>query len=326
MGAFLNTGENTGCANHERKHLPQLDLSRFKGIRPEWLTPSQLEIVRTRFAETIVTFAVQCADNSELLNALFAACDPDAGLPTPRKLGEGSTRRAWILPFGLVLKHERTDPLSPEEIARLGSAAYLNLRRRTAALGEMSFAIIHPQLSPRIYGFLGAFGTAPRNPAVIIQEALTPLVDLVPPSEDMDIPNERIHVSRPTGELLVDDARFPQLRKPTPEDYALVDLFTGGNADASLGNIGVNAKNRAYLIDSGNYSIRVLHNRTPEYLPVVDSPIVDPWQPVEFGPLHPKHLEQTVTFSRQVMDLYRMILSSGLTYLTSEDWFKIQAA
>lgn len=79
-----------------------------------------------------------------------------------------------------------------------GSADYLYMRRRTATLGDMAFAIVNPQTYPKVYGCLGAFGSAPPNPSLLILEALTPLSEIAP-GEHLGIPNSKLGVSRQTG-------------------------------------------------------------------------------------------------------------------------------
>ncbi len=100
--------------------MTHIDLDPFYDLDPARLSPDQLDIVRHAFANAVTDFAAGCSNNHELITALTLTLSPALGFNPPRVLGEGSTRRAWSLPFGMVLKLERTDELDPTEMAWRG--------------------------------------------------------------------------------------------------------------------------------------------------------------------------------------------------------------
>jgi len=283
--------------------MPTLDLSRFGAFATSRLTPEELETVRYTFADTVCSFALGCRNNKELLNALFLACNPHFGMPTPSVLGEGSTRRAWSLPFDLVMKLERTDDLTPAEMKTRGRKDYLYMRRRTATIGEVVTGIVHPRLMVRMYGVALSFGNPPPNPSVHITERVTPL-DEIMPDEWEGIPNVRLFESWETGELLISDKRFvDDLAFGPVNGRPLSEIFPGGEPGTWIGNIGKDDADRFCLIDGGNHNYGYLHNKNKDYLPTIKLNRIEPWR--ECNALSVQHKEQTARISKEVFGLYR---------------------
>jgi hypothetical protein len=230
-----------------------LDLSQFHNF--DDLSAEQLEVVRQAFANRIVAFASTCRTNKELLDGVMVACDPDKGLLPPHLLGAGSTRRAWSLPFGLVLKLQRDDHLDEQEMTWRGSKAYLHYRRRCANLAEAVMSARNPGIAPRVYGFLGAFGRRPTNPSLLIGQCVPRTLADLRPGASKGVSNDDLFVHSVTGELLVLDPRFRTDRDdPTQATPAnrLDRFMRNEEAGYFLSNLGVDEHGRRYLVDLGN--------------------------------------------------------------------------
>jgi hypothetical protein len=280
-----------------------LDLTRFHDRDPASLDPVQLDNLRLSFAQTITDYAATCKSNKELLNALTLAMPPDSSLSFPTILGEGSTRRTWSLPFGMVLKLERTDKLSPEEMAWRGAPGYLRMRRRISCIAEVTTAMLHPQLVPRIYGILFSFGLNPPNPAVLIAERMTNL-DEGRPDATVGIQNDHLFECVDTGRLLICDPRFADKRDSEPRSgKPLFAMFPGGERATRLGNFGRDDAGRPYMVDMGKYTHDFLWMNKETFMPEVNIPGMKKWE--ECSQLA-EHLQQTVRISKDVLAFYQI--------------------
>ena len=202
--------------------------------------------------------------------------NPALGFQPLRILGEGSTRRAWSLPFGLTLKLERTDPLPPEEMARRGSRLYLHERRRTAIFNEMVVSWLFPRAVPRVFGVNLAFGPFPDNPAALIVEQIDSLAGENTPAtfgQQADTVNrygvhrDSLYICGSTGKLLVNDVHFcPILPEIKPGDKRWTDI-PGGDEWIYAGNLGRGADGSLYLLDTGNISHPDLYLNPLTYKP-----------------------------------------------------------
>lgn len=278
--------------------MPILDLTRFYGIdHPHRYTSPALDIVREQFAAAITAYALHCRNNIELLDALYLAMPPESGFPFPRKLGEGSTRRAYLLPFGLVLKLERTDRPTSEELESRGSLAYLLRRRRESTFGQVMASIAFPNLCSRIYGFTLAFGIAPVNPACLVCEDLTPLSTLRPEDDLLGIANIDLAVSRDWC-LKVFDGRFA-VSEASPTDKPLRDVIPSPERGVWTGNIGIDAMGRYKFLDMGDFVCEDFRLDQALYPKSKDGPI---WEPCV--PLSHQHIRQTLQVSEALKRLY----------------------
>ncbi|MCU1324261.1 MAG: hypothetical protein JWM43_3910 [Acidobacteriaceae bacterium] len=283
--------------------MSEINLSRFAGIDPARLTPSQLDDLRYAFAAIVTEYAATCPSNYELLRTIINASSPYDGLPFPAILGEGSTRRTWSLPFGLALKLERGDELTAEEMTVRGSAAYLRMRRRTANFREALVATQHPQLVPRMYGILFGFGRNPPNPNLLIVEAL-PTLDRGRPNDTVGISNDCLFKCSTTSRLIIVDPRFPTRDTPKEDDLPLSKVFPGPEPGTWLGNIGVDSNGGYYLTDSGNARFLILDMDEQTFVPTLPE-----W--IHCYESSAMFLEQTRSLSRGVFNLYRRALAAS---------------
>lgn len=231
------------------KVMPKLDLTRFHGADDPSLFHNRetLDVVRTIFAEEITTFAISCSSNIELLDALYLAMPPHAGLGFPRKIGQGSTRNVYELPFGMVLKLERTDPPDAEELARCGSRGWINYRRTLSNITEMTGAIELPQAVARVFGVTPRIGKFAKNISCIVMERLSPLTELVP-DDSAGIPFDRLALSK-SGQLKIFDDRFPTSLR-SESDMSLKVALRSHEEGIWLGNIGHDEAGRYFLMDA----------------------------------------------------------------------------
>lgn len=288
--------------------VPKLNLTRFYGLDHPFLyqSPDTLDVVREQFAAEITACALHCRNNIELLDALYAAIPPESGFPFPRKLGEGSTRRAFLLPFGLVLKLERTDDLTPKEMAYRGSKSYLQMRRRVANFDELAGGLFIPNAIARIYGCMMAFGSHPVNVNCLIVERLSPLSDEAP-DEHIGISNEDLGFCRRTGELLVFDSRFSRQQRQANEQFTFAEVLNPRETGMWLGNIGRDNRGGFRIIDFGNFSRSDL-KMSSDYYPMIFDPngrlnLEGTWRPC--GPFSLEHQEQTESWSKNLYQVYR---------------------
>ncbi len=297
--------------------MPKLELSRFVGLEHPRLyqDPAHLDAVRTAFAAEITAYAAQCRTKGHLLDALYGAMPPESGFDFPRKIGEGSTRKAYQLPFDLVLKLERTDSLSPEEMKMRGSRAYLDNRRRISTLCEMTTAIVNPGLMTRIYGVMLALGPHPNNIACMISEQVTPLVCRDPDDDDeLDgLLYEQLAVSTEGRLKILYDDRFPGCT-PALDDRPLRTVIPSGEEGVNLSNIGRDLQGRYKLIDSGNVSWKGCHLDS-NYLPVVPNTSGGTgW--TECNPMSVQHQSQTAQLCKELMYMYELSLVDPRLVLT----------
>lgn len=242
----------------------------FAPFAYDWagMNPDVLTAVRTTFAAAVIDVTAASKDSAEAIDRLSTAMNPSDGFRPPRILGEGSTRRAWELPFGLVLKMERSDALSREEMAYRGSVRYLRWRRRTATFNEFVVALFFPRLVPRVYGVMFAFGLNPPNPAALIVERVDSLAGENTPTtfrEQADTLNrfgvhrDSLFMCCETGKLLVNDPHFsPVLPVIKPGDQCL-GRIRGVDEWIYAGNLGRSSDGSLYMLDMGNISRQDLH-------------------------------------------------------------------
>jgi hypothetical protein len=213
-----------------------------------------MEGSRAEFANMVTDCAIECSDNSDLIEKLQRHLPKDfLGL-----IGEGSTRRAYSTPLGVCVKVQREnamqDPLSDEELEFRGGDDYLlqlAWRRRTANLAEMIFAICHPLLVPKQYGFLGSFGITQSHPSVLIAETARPLDRYFPCDcngvkvSDMGIDTE--------GSLHIFDERIMPMKRPA--NLIPFESYLTGVSEPIvwLGNIGVTTGGKYVFVDRSDH-------------------------------------------------------------------------
>jgi hypothetical protein len=222
-----------------------------------------IEAVRYLLANQIVTYAAQCRNNSQLLAGLMSALSPELGFEPPRLLGQGSTRSVWSLPFNLVMKLERADELSPQEMEYRGSRRYLDIRRNMSTFNEMLTSMVFPALGPEIYGVLLAFGRPRVNPAVLISER----ADIRGRRGADNVSVDDLFIDGETGHLKITDPLMnPEAVRAKPNDISF-RIFQGGDESVHFSNFG-RVDGRWVLLDLGNsYHTDVFMN-SEKLLPV----------------------------------------------------------
>ena len=228
--------------------MQHLDLTPFYALDPAWFTPDEMDQVRTNFAQRIADFAFTCASKREFFDAFQLACPPESGLLWPRPLSEGSSRRAYLTSFGLVIKVQRGwhDPLDPADLESRGGSAYISHlrgRRYIANFCELKTSCHWPCATPRIYAAALSFDW--RRPSILVSEAVKPLSCFYPDSTD-GIDRDKLFIRAKDGQLVITDHRFSkELAGPNDLAFATEGIW--------LGNVGISADHRFVLLDTGNY-------------------------------------------------------------------------
>ena len=211
-----------------------------------------LEGQRAAFAREAMDYALTCTCNRELITWLE---EHDCQM-----IGEGSTRRVYASPLGVVVKVQREspciDPLTDAEMKERGGNSYnlqLGWRRRWANLLEIRFAAAHPLWVPRQYGYLGSFGVVQRHPSILVSETARPL-HLYLPNDGKGIHIDDIGID-PDGYVWIFDRRLTTARKPSnflPYPYA--PTTTGADETIVwLGNMGVTTSGHYTFIDRSDH-------------------------------------------------------------------------
>ena len=264
-------------------------------------SPDALDRTRGDFADAVTRFAARCDDVQEFESAMQEELGDNCHL-----IGEGSTRRVYGTPLGVVVKVQRDvpllDPLPDAEMERRGGFGYimhLTWRRRASNLAEVLFAKDYPRLAPKLYGFTASFGLCRSNPSVIVAETCRPL-ELYRPGEQEGVKAEDLGISE-AGYLWVFDPRFCSVERP-PEMRTADDVLCHAEPMIWLGNIGVSVAGKYVFIDRSDYGA---------VKDVVDEFRFCPHAGWSLTTSASDFREQTTKWSDDLMDSYRSAVKGG---------------
>lgn len=167
-------------------------------------------------------------------------------------------------------------------------------RLRQSTWRELTLAIRYPNLFPRIYGVLFAFGEVPQNPCVIIMERVTPLSEVFG-NNDADFRMDDMCIHPQTGRLQVYDNRLTDETHTSCNGCFAETIKPVGDV-TDISNVGLDTEGRLYLLDGGNYFTEGF-SLAPGWVP-------DKIWWLETAPDSPAHMKQTIDVSQMLFTCY----------------------